>query len=262
MQNLKNLLNRIEGQGYKSYKRLQGEFQFADFRLHIDHVQGDPFAAPSRMRLRVPMEEACIPADLFSNRVRRVAFEDFVARAVARAIRYETRGQRGSGKSGRVLIDSGRQEILERTAASVCSEFLEARLEVGLPATGRRVLGREAEVLLLDELPAIARASLSMEALGEEDARRHIECAEDHAALQSALDEHGLVAFVADAAVLPRESGASDRPPQKDAVPFMAPDALRVSLRLPYAGQVSGMSAASQKRRPASRRPASRHRRS
>jgi len=239
---LERLLRSIDGRGYKAYKELQrGSYQLRECQLFVDHVQGDPFAAPSRMRLRVPMQTARIPDDLFSNRVRRVAFEDFVARAVARAIRYETRGGRGSGKSGRVEIDAGGQEILERTAARVCSEFIEARLEVGLPAAGRRVLGREAEELLLDELPAIAQASLRMEALGEKDARRHIECAEDHAALQGELVERGLVAFVADSAILPRESGASDRPPRKNAVPFKAPDALRLTLCLPFAGNVHGL---------------------
>ena len=239
---LEGLLRRIDGRGYRAYKELQhGSYQLHGCQLFIDHVQGDPFAAPSRMRLRVPMETANVQEDLFRGRVRRVAFEDFVARAVARAIRHETRGQRGSGKSGRVQIDAGGQEILERTAACVCDEFLEARLEVGLPAAGRRVLGHEAEALLQGELPAIARASLRMSALSGEDARRHVECAEDHAALQAGLEERGLVAFVADASILPRESGASDRPPREGAVPFTAPDALRVTLDLPHAGRVSGM---------------------
>ncbi|MCP5060322.1 MAG: ABC-ATPase domain-containing protein [bacterium] len=239
---LERLLRGIDGRGYKAYKELQrGRYELNGCQLFVDHVQGDPFAAPSRMRLRVPMQTARIPSDLFSNRVRRVAFEDFVARAVARAIRHETRGGRGSGKSGRVEIDAGGQEVLERTAASVCSEFIEARLEVGLPAAGRRVLGREAEELLLDELPAIARTALRMETLGEEDARRQLECAEDHAALQRELDTHGLVAFVADSAILPRESGASDHPPQKNAVPFRAPDALRLTVCLPFAGEVGGL---------------------
>ncbi len=239
---LERLLRRIDGRGYKAYKELQREcFALQGFELFVDHVQGDPFAAPSRMRLRVPMETAGVPGDLFADAVRRTAFEDFVARAVAGAIRRETRGQRGSGKSGRVQIDAGGQQMLERSAVSVTGRFLEARLEVGLPAAGRRVLGREAEALLLDELPAVALAALVMPALSEEAARRHVECAEDHASLQSQLEGLGLVAFVADGAVLPRESGASDRPPRTEAVPFAAPDALAREVELPHAGRIRGL---------------------
>ena len=52
-QNLKSILSRIDGRGYKAYKDLQGRYEFAGFELHIDHVQGDPFAAPSKVRVRV-----------------------------------------------------------------------------------------------------------------------------------------------------------------------------------------------------------------
>ncbi len=231
---LADLLRRIDGRGYKAYKELSGRsYELGSASLHVDTVQGDPFAAPSRMRLRVPRERAAVPASLTEGRIRRIAFEDFVARAVRDAIRRETRGHRGSGKSGRVGIDAGAESILERTAARVTDDFVEVRLEVGLPAAGRRVLGREAEEILQDELPAIAEAALHMPALSESEARRHVETAENHAALQTQLPAHGLVAFVADGSILPRESGASDRPAPDLAVPFVSPAELRVTLELP-----------------------------
>ena len=247
---LRDLLRRIDGRGYKAYKELGrrsfclGEGGDAPV-LHVDTVQGDPFAAPSRMRLAVPFEASGLPPALCDRRTRRTALEDFVARAVRRALRDETRGGRGSGKSGRVAIDAGGQVILERTALRIGDGVVEARLEVGLPAAGRRVLGREAEAVLLDELPRVAEASLKAPPLDLEAARRHVAAAEAHEALQTQLAAHGLVAFVADGAVLPRESGASDRPARDGAVAFEAPDALRVTLELPGANdaleEVSGL---------------------
>ena len=50
---LKRELGRIDGRGYKSYKDLEGQYSFNNYILSIDHVQGDPFASPSRVRVIV-----------------------------------------------------------------------------------------------------------------------------------------------------------------------------------------------------------------
>ena len=49
-QELKKQLRQIDHKGYKAYKVLEGEYDFGAYRLCIDHVQGDPFATPSRVR--------------------------------------------------------------------------------------------------------------------------------------------------------------------------------------------------------------------
>jgi len=229
---LGEILRRIDGRGYKAYRDIQGAHDLGDLSLHVDRVQGDPFAAPSKLRLRVPQRRAGLPEALFSNRVRRIAFEDHLARRVAEAIRRESPERRGSGKSGSVRIDSGGQEVLERTAVVVTPEFVEARIEVGLPAAGRRVLGRAAESLLCRSLPRIAERALWSANLDEEEATRFVECIENQEAIRARLDEMGLVAFVGDGAHLPRESGASDRPLGEDAVPFVAPASLQVWMPL------------------------------
>ena len=48
MQRLQEKLQTIAGKGYKAYKSLQGRYDFNQFQLSIDHVQGDPYARPSR----------------------------------------------------------------------------------------------------------------------------------------------------------------------------------------------------------------------
>jgi predicted ABC-class ATPase len=68
----------------------------------------------------------------------------------------------------------------------------------------------------------------------DQQARRFVQQAENHRTIQDALPDRGLVAFVADEAVLPRQSGISDKPMDSaDLVPFASPDSLRVSFELP-----------------------------
>jgi len=231
---LRRILRAIDGRGYKAYKDLRGSYALDGLELHVDHVQGDPFAAPSRLRARVPQRVAGFPGALFATRARRLALADLLARRVRSAVARHAGGRRGSGKSGLVSVDAGGQEVLERTAVVVCEDFVEARLQVGLPAAGRRVLGREAEAVLLRALPLVAAASLHFESLDADEVTRFVECVENQEALRARLPELGLVAFVADGSVLPRESGASDRPlPAEKAVPFASPPSLRVEIPVP-----------------------------
>ena len=68
--------------------------------------------------------------------------------------------------------------------------------------------------------------------------QRHIECVEDQEHLRSQLSAANLVAFVRDGAVLPRVSGADDRPMDSSNVKlFRSPDSLSVEFDLPHAGK-------------------------
>ena len=41
-QDLKRLLESIDHKGYPAYKAVQGSYDFKDYILTVDHVQGDP----------------------------------------------------------------------------------------------------------------------------------------------------------------------------------------------------------------------------
>ena len=73
---LRKELISIDGRGYKSYKQLEGMYGFNKYILSIDHVQGDPFASPSRVRIIVKQNEAMIPKDLIDNRNKIIAVQD------------------------------------------------------------------------------------------------------------------------------------------------------------------------------------------
>lgn len=231
---LRRTLSRIDGRGYKAYKDIKGSYEFEKFTLYIDHVQGDPFASPSKIRVRVPQATAQMPKELFNTKVRLIALQDVLARGMRQTIRSKAKGRRGTGKSGLITIDAGGQEVLERTAMVVTKTWVEARLHVGLPASGRRVLGQQAEVMLTHEIPMIVEDALLWPKLPQLDCQRFVECIENQEHIRSQLDELGLVAFVADGAILPRESGASDRPlPQKQAVPFQSSQCLPIKVEVP-----------------------------
>ena len=232
---LRNILARIDGRGYKAYKDLQGAYDYPRFTLFIDHVQGDPFASPSKIRVRVPGAVAKLPPDLFSDRVRRVALQDFLIRETHHAIRHVCRGNRGIGKSGLMAIDAGGQEVLERTAMVVTPQWVEARLSLGLPAQGRTILGRQAEAMFCQEVPAMTERALQWEHVDQKQARAFVDCVDNQESIRGQLDALGLVAFIADGAILPRSSGASDRPLSRQrAQPFRAPASLRVSIPIPH----------------------------
>jgi len=242
MPRLHSTLDRIDRKGYGAYKDLSGSHDLGLFTLYIDRVQRDPFAPPSLIRVRT--KENPFDQDLFANPARRVAFEDFLTRSVEGETRRIVRGHRGSGGSGRVEIQQASQVVLSRTSIVVEPGYVEARMAVGLPARGRSVDARAARTMLLEELPEVVRRGLVPVPEGGVDverARRHIETIEDADHLRGLLPDLGLVAFVADGAMLPRESGASDRPLEDGAVPFRSPDEYRVEVELPNRGVVSGM---------------------
>lgn len=239
---LRSTLRKIDGAGYKAYLDIKGAYDFGDFQMWVEHVQGDPFAHPSRFRARVPREQNRIPMEICTSPPRRIALEDFLARQFRQAIRSTVKGRRGTGKSGVVEINAGSQEVLERNSIRIGDEWVEARFWGGLPAAGRRVLGREAEEMILGEMPVVVRRALFWDGIHQAEARAHIEVVEDQETLRALLREQGLVAFIADGSVLPRKSGVDERPLKgANAVPFRSPPSMSVTLHAPNRGPVKGI---------------------
>lgn len=241
MQHLRDILQRIDGRGYGAYKDLYGRYQLGEWTLHIDHVQGDPFAPPSRVRLQLPLAAAGFPSTCLTPVCRRVALGDLLTRMFDRVLRQHQARQRDAGTRRAIFIDTPGQEVLPRTSVAITATHLEVRLTVHLPARGRTVLGCTALTLLSDTLPAVANRSLRYHALQSADVERHLNVIEDQQVLRALLPEQHLVAFIADGALLPRRAGNDDRPlDTPPLVPWRSPESLAVELDLPYAGRVRG----------------------
>lgn len=236
-QELRTQLRQIDHKGYKAYKVLEGEYDFRTYRLCIDHVQGDPFATPSRVRI-VYYNRGCVPQEYLEKKYRRIAVEDALLRRLHKNLRAcMDGGRKGSGKSGLVTACRAGQEILERTAMRVSAQEIEARIEVGFPAFGRTIAAGALEEILFELLPTVAERTFRPLA---QELREAVELADDQQFIREELKRLELVAFVADGSILPRESGVSQRP-MKKAVAFKSPDSLAVTMELPHRGAVRGM---------------------
>lgn len=237
---LKEMIRRIDGKSYGAYKELGGQYDCGDYTLCIDRVQGDPFAAPSKLRVLIKQEIHRIPPHLFSQSHTRIATEDYLLRGFAGSIYRFSGGKAGSGNSGKVGTARCGQEVLARTAMQIDADKLQARFEVGFPARGRTVLGKELLKVLEEQIPQIVRQSLLYRNINSTGLEKAVKLAEDQAYIRAELDNMGLSAFVANGSVLPRESGVSERP-LKDGIPFRSPKELEVELSLPNKGMLRGM---------------------
>ncbi|VYU55212.1 AAA family ATPase [Clostridium tertium] len=238
--NLKDELKRIDGRGYKAYKDLQDKYDFNDYILSIDHVQGDPFASPSRLRIIINKSKAKFPDELINEKYKKVAVSDFLTRLFYTNVNKFSEKIFGSGKSGLISISRCTQEILERTSIVITKDNIEARFYVGFPARGRTVLAKELEKILFNVIPNIVTNTLVYENINKAKLINRIKLVEDQEYIRSKLKEKDLIAFIANGSILPRESGVSQRP-LIDSIPFKSPKTLEVEFNLPNRGLVKGM---------------------
>ena len=239
---LRNLLARIDRRSYPAYKDTRGSYQFPGYVLSIDHVQGDPFAAPSKVSIHINGAEAGFPRALYQTQCRRIALQDDLTRRFGRQVGQVSFQAKGSGHSGLISISRCGPEILERTACQLDARSgdLLLRLEVGFPANGRTINARELEKILFELLPRCVESSLLYRNLDRRQLQAVADLAEDQAYIRSSLPGLGLCAFVADGSILPRASGISPLP-MRGAVPFHSPGELAVTLELPHRGTLTGM---------------------
>ncbi|QKY68463.1 ABC-ATPase domain-containing protein [Lentibacillus sp. CBA3610] len=239
MKELMQTLKQIDGKGYKAYKSVQGHYTFSDFDLYIDYVQGDPFAAPSKIRAVVPAGKRALKDSWLESYRRRVATEDILARKVGAAIATGNFSIKGSGKSGNIQFDRPGQEVLERSAVQADSNSITVCISVGLPANGRKINGREAEKLFINAVPAILRNSIFL--VTDNEIEQAVQLADQQEAIRKEMRKNNWISFVANGSVLPRASGISNRP-LKDAVPFQSPQENEVEIEIPHRSEpVKGM---------------------
>ena len=239
---LKQLLDRIDHRGYPAYKDTKGKYQFQGYVFSIDHVQGDPFASPSKVSVQVKGSTAGFPEELYKGRHQRAALQDEMTRQFYHAIQKYAFRAKGSGKSGLISVSKCGQEVLERTACEINPKNgdVKLRFEVGFPANGRTINARELEKIVFGFLPKCVEQSLFYKNCDKKRVRSIIDLAEDQQYIRDELEKNDLIAFVANGAILPRESGVSDKP-MKGAGGFQSPKEMEVTMKLPHKGEISGM---------------------
>lgn len=133
------------------------------------------------------------------------------------------------------------------------SEWVEARISISLPARGRTILGRKALAIFKTSLPFVVDNALYAHAYNLQHIEGHVEAVEDSDFLrdrivkEGSLDlrsslKTGYVAFIPNGAILPRQSGADDKPLlSTSVVPFQSPPSLEKTFHLPNKVSITGM---------------------
>ncbi len=239
---LTNQIKSLDRKGYKSYKTLQGKsFGFGLFDLTFEHVQGDPFAAPSRLSIKIELQSAGFAKSHYENPLRKLALEDHLLREVNRRT-HQCQGKiKGSGRSGEIAVQEPGQKIIRRSGLQIKNDILILTLFAGLPGDGRRVLAKECVKLFSEILPPVWEECLLAKSLDLNKVQQALETLEDYSSLCQLLNQNHWASFVADGSLLPRASGISDLPLKKGGVHFSAPEELSAEIQLPHGGKVRGM---------------------
>ena len=236
-QALEQILTSLDGQKYGAYKQIKDLYEFNLFKLRIDHIQADPFAPPSKMSVVIDRQQAKFPDSLLNSELKQRAVSDYLARVFHKQIQSIVAQDK---KVSKIQIDSCGQEILERTAVVIKNHQIEARIEVGLPARGRTILGRIARHTLINVLPQIVEHALCYRNINGSQLQQQVELMMDQEEIRQQLVKRDLVAFVANGAILPRKSGVSDAP-MKGAIQFTSPKKFEHTFNLPSGRSVTGM---------------------
>lgn len=235
-------LSNLDGKSYGAYKSLRGSHELPDLdaTLFIDKVQSDPYAPASRARVRVPLSVLDYRGASRSQPGRFSTAElDLLNRRLVRALKKYGRG---------LFIDSPGQQVLRRAAVAELrgdahdvdkhDDALQISLEIQLPARGRRILGREAARLICEDLLDALDDAIVNAPIDALEAAAELEY--DQCFLRRAVADAGLIGFVADGSVLPRQAGNSQLP-KPGATAFTSPESLQHSFQLPSGKTVHGM---------------------
>jgi predicted ABC-class ATPase len=236
-------LKELEGQAFKEYQRLQGAVFCHDrYQLRFVHIQGSPGAFPASVcHLRLKIAGLELDSRSLVNGPRRLATADYLLRAFRDAVAVHARQNRGARGSGSFQPLSLPPQVLKRNAIKFDPTYVRIAFHVSLPgSTDNRILGHQAAVMFSREMAAIV-AALKTAVARSAQLKEHCDVVEDMLDLQGRLDRYGLIAFVADGAILPRASGVSQAPLKEGAVPLRAPDPMAVEVEFPIAGRVRGL---------------------
>ncbi|ALC99870.1 ATPase [Actinomyces sp. oral taxon 414] len=273
-------LRALDGRSYAAYKAIVGRYAAPEgWVLHVDRVQPDPYAPPTRIHVDVPADlpglEVLAERALLETADRRLAVGDFLTRELragfgGTALSIAAPGQEILERSSVLLVpapavgpagardgdpggtrDVGTDEAGGPDApgaggavgplpASASEWTIEIRARMALPARGRSIQGHEASRIISRDLTRALTAALDLTGERAERLVAHVAALEDHRALSEAVRERGWVSFLADGSLLPRRSGVSDEPMGAGAVPLRAPDSLAAVVELPHAGRVRG----------------------
>lgn len=230
MKDLHFKLRQLQGKNYGAYRDLTRKpWRIGDFELFFLHVQGDPYAFPSRIQIRIPYQRLGIESAWVQKPWQKTAFCDFLLRRLSQSCETQSTSL-GAGQGGKLFCVQPGQEILERNSCRLYEQNVQILMNVGLPADGRRIEADWAIEVLLQRLPEAVTEALYTLNFDVEALWNHQNILQVQLELREQLAANGLVAFLAEGSILPRSSGRSSLP-LANAIPLQVPESLRVELK-------------------------------
>ncbi len=240
---LLNLIMSIDSKPFGDYAQLAGRtFDFDSYQLNFVHIQGSTGASPASVcQLLITIEELGLDRRCFTSKYRELATTDYLVRAFQQAVESNTRPNRGTQGSGSFQPLNLPPQVLQRNVVNYTDKEIQIAFHISLPGSSTNtILGQQASEMLTEELSAIVN-DLKIAASNTHKLTHHCDVIEDMLVVQNQLENHGLVAFIADGSILARASGVSQAPLKNSPVIFHTPEPLAMELDFPNAGIVRGL---------------------
>lgn len=249
MNTLQSLLASIADQSFHNIQKLRGSYPFPRFELSFIKMQGSPGANPASIAsVKIALQDSKIPEQFLQTAECKLAVADFLIRRFRDGIdrfAQQNRGKDGSGSFNTIALS---QKMLTRDSVLFCDDAVHLRFIISLPATGQGGGVFDAEQawsMLNQELTAIVDACFFYQHYDEQTRtllERFVNVQKTRAEIIQFMQQHDLVAFIANDAKLPRHSGVDDRPSMDESVKtFQSPASLQITIPLSDGRSISGM---------------------
>ncbi|MDD5580129.1 MAG: ABC-ATPase domain-containing protein [Methylobacter sp.] len=249
MNKLDQLINSIDDHPFHEIQTLQGTYRFPGFEFRFIKIQGSPGANPASIAsVKISIPESGIPEKFLQSTECKLAVADFLIRRFRQGIETFARQNRGKDGSGSFNTITLSQKMLQRDSVLIDEKFFYLRFIISLPAKGQGggvFDAGQAWIMFSQELVAIVGFTFfyhRYEVCTKTLLSRFVDVQNKRADISFFLQQHGLVAFIANGSRLPRHSGIDDRPSTHESVKtFQSPVSLQVEIPLTEGGSITGM---------------------
>ncbi len=249
MHNLDKLVASIADQPFRAIHKLYGSYHFPCFELSFIKMQGSPGANPASIaEIKITLRDSEIPEDFLQSAECKLAVADFLIRRFRQGIgafALQNRGKEGSGSFNTIALS---QKMLNRDSVLFGDEAIYLRFSISLPAkgTGGGVFDAEqAWIMLSQELVTIVGSTFFYQQYDDSTRmllQQFVDVQKIRTEIIQFMEQHDLVAFIANDALLPRISGVDDRPATcANVTTFQSPASLQINIPLQNSNSISGM---------------------
>lgn len=246
---LQSLLTSIADQPFQSIQKLRGSYHFPRFELSFIKMQGSPGANPASIAVvKIALQDGKIPDEFLQAAECKLALADFLIRRFRGGIDRFARQNRGKDGSGSFNTIALSQKMLIRDSVLFDDDAVYLRFIISLPAKGQGGGVFDAEqawIMLNRELTAMVDACFFYQHYDEQTRtllERFVDVQKTRAEIIRFMQQHNLVAFIANDAKLPRHSGVDDRPAMDESVKtFQSPPLLQTTIPLSQGRNITGM---------------------